>query len=185
MFTFYQMLQGLRLFQKLRLFRSLSVDMTTLDVFYRLMFIFTWHVKLWNFWYLVHIMALKSNKTATFNFYICTDFAHILKEFGEELQNFKITIMPSGFFGRRWWMLSFFFFLFRFAHDKDALLDLETIDDDLDQEGKSIYSLLIFFVKFVTLFTLCYLVLPGLTFCYLLLPFVTLCYLLLPLVTFY
>ena len=76
-----------------------------------------------------------------------------------------------------------FFFLLRFAHDKDALLDLETIDDDLDQEGKSIYSLLLFFVKFVTLFTLCYLVLPFVTLCYLVLPCVTLCYLVLPLLT--
>ena len=30
-----------------------------------------------------------------------TDSAHILKEFGEELQNFKIILMPSGFSGRR------------------------------------------------------------------------------------
>ena len=50
---------------------------------------------------------------------------------------YKVIIMSSCFSGRRWLMLRFFL-SFRFAHDKDALLDLETIDDDLDQEGKSI-----------------------------------------------
>ena len=29
----------------------------------------------------------------------------------------------------------FYFFFFRFAQDKHALVDLETIDDDLDQDG--------------------------------------------------
>ena len=65
-----------------------------------------------------------------------------------------------------------FLFPFRFAQDKNALLDLETIDDDLDQEGETIYCLLLFLV------TLCYLMLSFATlcYCYILLLFVTFCY---------
>ena len=87
-------------------------------------------------------------------------------------------------------MLIFFFLLFRFAHDKHALLDLETIDDDLDQIGETIYCFLLFLV------TLCYPLLPFInacyllphfvttTFCYILFLFVTYCYFLLPFVIF-
>ena len=74
-----------------------------------------------------------------------------------------------------------FSFLFRFAHDKHALLDLETIDDDLDQIGETIYCLLLFLV------TLCYLLLTHFIFCpiLLLLHFVTFCYFLLSFVSYF
>ena len=70
-----------------------------------------------------------------------------------------------------------FSFLFRFAHDKHALLDLETIDDDLDQIGETIYCLLLFLVTYPLLpfINACYL-LPHFvttTFCYFLLSFVS------------
>ena len=118
-----------------------------------------------------------------------TDSGHILKEFGEELQNFKIILMPSGFSGRRWFMLMFSF-LFRFAHDKHALLDLETIDDDLDQIGETIYCLLLFLVKYPLLpFINAFYLLPHFvttTFCYfLLLSIVIFCYLLLSFVSYF